>query len=61
MSLEEIKANAPEGATHYDKVGYYLKYTDQGWFAYSKLGHGWSNHPFILSEEQMELYKIKPL
>lgn len=61
MTKQEIIDKAPDGATHYDRVGYYLKYTDYGWFIYSKLGYGWSTHPFILSEEQMELYQIKPL
>ncbi|UQS93229.1 hypothetical protein Brutus_00086 [Acinetobacter phage Brutus] len=61
MNIDEIRKNKPEGATHYDRVGYYLKHTDNGWLVFSKLGLGWSNQPFILSECEMELYGIKPL
>ena len=61
MTPQQIKDSAPEGATHIDRVGYYLKHTDDGWFVFSKLGYGWSKEPFIFTDCELDLYEIKPL
>jgi hypothetical protein len=61
MTIEEIRKNAPEGATHYDRLGYYFHKTDDGYFVYSKLGNGWSTKPHQLTESEVALYGIKPL
>lgn len=61
MNIEEIRKNAPEGATHYDKTKYYFKKTNEGYFVYSKLGWGWSENPWKFSDTQIALYGIKPL
>lgn len=40
MTLDEIKANAPKGATHYDDSGNY--YYKDGWFRYIYKDLDWS-------------------
>ena len=61
MTKDEIKQNAPSGATHVDKIGYYFHKTDDGYFVYSKLGNGWSTRPHQLTESEVALYGITPL
>lgn len=61
MTIEEIRKNAPDGATHCDRLRYYFYKTDDGYFVYSKLGNGWSTKPLQLNESEVALYGIKPL
>lgn len=61
MTPKQIKDAAPDGATHIDKVGYYMKHTNDGWFIFSKIGYGWSTDPFIFSDYQLGLLGVKPL
>lgn len=61
MTKDEIKRNAPNGATHIDKLGYYFHKTDDGYFVFSKLGQGWSKTPFKFTDAEILLYGIAPL
>lgn len=61
MNLDQIKKNSPEGATHYDKVGYYFHKTDDGYFVYSKITGLLSTSPYVFTDSQIALYGVKPL
>lgn len=61
ITLDEIKSKAPEGATHYDNIGYYFHKTDDGYFVYSKISGLLSTSPYLFTESQLVIYGIKPL
>lgn len=56
MTIEEIRRNAPEGATHYDDVGIYYK--KEGKFLYMEINDGWIWYTNI---ELISEFEIKPL
>lgn len=55
MTIEEIRKNAPDGATHYDDYGGYYKVS---FFTYKWMGE-WSCDWHILMHEPY--FKLKPL
>ena len=59
MTIEEIRKNAPEGATHYrvrenGKIMYYI-------FERGELSIMRKNNKFVLSAFNIDAYEIKPL
>lgn len=61
MTKQEIKDNAPCGATHIDRLGCYFMKTDDSYFVFSKLGNGWSLQPYNFTNSELDLYGINPL
>lgn len=59
MTPQEIKDNAPEGATHYDISGDYWKIISDK-ESYFKISSGWIRYAFPCYEEIISGY-IKPL
>ena len=59
MDIEEIRKNAPEGATHIDADLDYLKLYLGAWFVWVKLGKEsyWQTIP----TPDMDRHNIKPL
>lgn len=64
MTPQQIKANAPEGATHYEICGkekpypLYWKFNDDGMFMWQELKNEWTRFRFM-NRSYME--KTKPL
>jgi len=54
MDLNEIRKNAPEGATHYDKFGNYYKV--------KAINYQWQNGWIMMTHSIMyPVHEIKPL
>lgn len=58
MTLEEIRKNAPEGATHYDDpLGFimYYKYENESVLVFLNFSKEWA------TSKHLDLQKLKPL
>ena len=62
MNIEEIRKNAPEGATHYDKFGGYWKIVrNDGAYFKRRRGDRWCKYAFDDYMEYINDGTIKPL
>ena len=59
-SIVSIKANAPEGATHYDRYNDYIRLHENKWSVWNSFHKTWQ--PMIIpTDESIAGFKIKPL
>ena len=60
MNIEEIRKNAPDGATHYDRDYDYLRLKNGKWSVWNSFHEIWQpmNTP---TEESIARFNIKPL
>ena len=58
MTPQQIKANAPEGATYFDGFGYWKK-ENNFWFLWSEIDQSWNQ--MIEYKAFHDTFKIKPL
>lgn len=59
MTNEEIKANKPEGATHYDYAGDYFKFENGVWYWWKYFGQRYE--VFEHGEHSYNTGYLKPL
>ena len=59
MTKKEIKANTPDGATHYGSDGGYLKIEWGEWFVWNNIDNDWMK--IIPNKAWFEKYQYKPL
>lgn len=66
MNIEEIRKNAPDGATHYvlykNGLSIYIKFNNDGWWSYfSKKDGVWSGNNKYLTFEYDKMQSISKL
>lgn len=59
IALDDIRKQAPEGATHYDKTGEYLKLHNGVWYGLTYKGNWCKIQHF--NYKLAEINKLKPL